>query len=81
MRFSSSLSKLAFCENVNMLQKHTDSLKYMKSQHIQQLVLYFYNWINELDQALINLIQMKMQCSFKAWLTTSIYFLKLYFKK
>lgn len=49
MRFSSSLSKLAFCENVNILQKHTDSLKYMKSQHIQQLVLYFYNWINELD--------------------------------
>jgi hypothetical protein len=32
----------------------------MKSQHIQQLVLYFSDWINKLDQALINLTQMKI---------------------
>lgn len=81
MHFSPPLLKLAFCENVNMLQKHLNSLKSMKSQHTQQLALYFYNWVNKLDQALINLIQMKIQCFFKTCLISSIYFLKLYFKK
>lgn len=44
----------------------------MKSQHIQQLVVY-YNWINKLDQVLNNTNENSTKYFFKAQLTTSIY--------
>lgn len=45
----------------------------MKSQHIQQLVVYFYNWISKLDQVLNNTNENSAKYFFKACLTTSIY--------
>lgn len=45
----------------------------MKSQHIQQLVVYFYNWINKLDQVLNNTNENSTKYFLKAHLTTSIY--------
>lgn len=53
----------------------------MKSQHIQQLVVYFYNWINKLDQVLNNTNENSTKYFLKAHLTTSIYSLKLCLKK
>lgn len=53
----------------------------MKSQHIQQLVVYFYNWINKLDQVLNNTNENSTKYFFKACSHYLNLFLKLYLKK